>query len=68
MDEIKLDLLSLENEVNSLDEEMTKNIRRDLTFLRKDIETLEDNLIEMKYQWKFLRDSYEELEDVMELF
>lgn len=37
MDEIKLDLLSLENEVNSLDEEMTKNIRRDLTFLRKDI-------------------------------
>ena len=37
MDEIKLGLISLENEVYKLDEKLTKNIRKELMFLRNQI-------------------------------
>lgn len=68
MDEIKLDLLSLENEVNNLDEELTKNIRKELMFLRKDIENLEDDLCDLKEAWDLIGGDYKDLEDIMEMF
>lgn len=67
MDEVKLDLISLENEVYNLDEELTKNVRKELMFLRKDIENLEDDLSDLKKAWQPLKDSCEELENIIEM-
>ena len=68
MDEVKLTLISLENEVNALDDNITKNIRKELNFLRKDLENLEDNINELKDAWEAIDLYYEELEDVVERF
>lgn len=55
MDEVKLTLISLENEVNALDDNITKNIRKELNFLRKDLENLEDNINELKDAWELIQ-------------
>ena len=68
MDEVKLTLLSLENEVNALDDNITKNIRKELEFLRRDLDNLEDNINELKDAWETLGDDYENLEDVIGRF
>ncbi len=68
MDEVKLTLISLENEVNALDDNITKNIRKELNFLRKDLENLEDDINELKDAWETLGDDYENLEDAIERF
>lgn len=66
MDEVKLTLISLENEVNALDDNITKNIRKELNFLRKDLENLEDDINELKDAWESIELYYEQLEDVIE--
>lgn len=68
MDEVKLTLLSLENEVNALDDNITKNIRKELEFLRRDLDNLEDNINELKDAWETLGDDYENLEDAIGRF
>ena len=68
MDEVKLSLLSLENEVNALDDNITRNIRKELNFLRRDLENLEDDINELKDAWETLGDDYENLEDAVERF
>ena len=68
MDEVKLTLISLENEVNALDDNITKNIRKELHFLRKDLENLEDDINELKDAWQVIGEDYENLEDVIERF
>lgn len=66
MDEVKLTLISLENEVNALDDNITKNIRKELNFLRKDLEKLEDNINDLKDAWESIDLYYEELEEAVE--
>ena len=68
MDEVKLTLISLENEVNALDDNITKNIRKELNFFRKDLENLEDEINDLKDAWETLADDYENLEDAIERF
>lgn len=68
MDEVKLTLLSLENEVNALDDNITRNIRKELDFLRRDLDNLEDNINELKDAWLTLGDDYENLEDAIGRF
>lgn len=68
MDEVKLTLLSLENEVNAIDDNITKNIRKELEFLRRDLDNLEDNINELKDAWETLGDDYENLEDAIGRF
>lgn len=68
MDEVKLTLISLENEVNALDDNITKNIRKELNFLRKDLENLEDNINDLKDAWELIDNDYEQLEDAIERF
>jgi len=68
MDEVKLTLLSLENEVNALDDNITKNIRKELEFLRRDLEKLEDDINDLKDAWELIGDDYENLEDVIGRF
>lgn len=68
MDEVKLTLISLENEVNALDENITKNIRKELHFLRKDLENLEDNINDLKDAWELIGYDYDSLEDAIERF
>ena len=68
MDEVKLTLISLENEVNALDDNITKNIRKELDFLRGDLENLEDEINDLKDAWETLADDYENLEDAIERF
>lgn len=46
--EIKLDLLSLENEVSKLDDGVRETIEKELHFLRSDIESLEDDISDLK--------------------
>lgn len=68
MDEVKLTLISLENEVNALDDNITKNIRKELYFLRKDLENLEDEINDLKDAWELIDNDYEQLEDAIERF
>ena len=68
IDEIKLDLLSLENEINKLDESLRKNIDRDLHFLRSDIESLGEDIDDLKEAWDMLDDDYKNLKENMERF
>lgn len=68
MDEVKLTLISLENEVNALDDNITKNIRKELNFLRRDLENLEDNINDLKDAWELIDNDYEQLEDAIERF
>jgi len=68
MDEVELTLISLENEVNALDENITKNIRKELHCLRKDLENLKDNINDLKDAWETLGDDYENLEDAIGRF
>ena len=68
MDEVKLTLISLENEVNALDDNITKNIRKELNFLRRDIENLEDDINELKDAWELIDNDYEQLEDAVGRF
>lgn len=68
MDEVKLTLLSLENEVNALDDNITRNIRKELEFLRRDLDNLEDNINELKDAWETIGDDYENLEDAIGRF
>lgn len=68
MDEVKLTLISLENEVNALDDNITKNIRKELHFLRKDLENLEDEINDLKDAWELIDNDYEQLEDAIERF
>lgn len=68
MDEVKLTLISLENEVNALDENITKNIRKELHFLRKDLENLEDEINDLKDAWELIDNDYEQLADAIERF
>lgn len=68
MDEVKLTLISLENEVNALDDNITKNIRKELNFLRKDLENLEYGINELKDALETVGEDYEYLEDVIERF
>lgn len=68
MDEVKLTLISLENEVNALDDNITKNIRKELNFLRKDLENLEDEINDLKDAWELIDNDYEQLEDAIERF
>lgn len=65
MDEVYLTLTSLENEVNALDENITKNIRKELHFLRKDLENLERDINDIKDAWEVLDNDYEQLENAM---
>ena len=68
MDEVKLTLISLENEVNALDDNITKNIRKELNFLRRDLENLEDEINDLKDAWELIDNDYEQLEDAIERF
>ena len=68
MDEVKLTLISLENEVNALDDNITKNIRKELNFLRRDLENLEDEINDLKDAWELIDNDYENLEDAIERF
>lgn len=68
IEEIKLDLLSLENEINKLDENLRKNIDRDLHFLRSDIESLGEDIEDLKEAWDMLDDDYKTLKESMERF
>ena len=68
MDEVKLTLISLENEVNALDDNITKNIRKELNFLRRDLENLEDEINDLKDAWELINNDYENLEDAIERF
>ena len=68
MDEVKLTLISLENEVNALDDNITKNIRKELNFLRKDLENLEDEIKDLKDAWELIDNDYGQLEDAIERF
>ena len=66
IEEIKLDLLSLENEVNKLDENLRKNIDRDLHFLRRDIESLGEDIEDLKEALDIFDDDYKNLKENME--
>lgn len=68
MEEVKITLISLENEVNALDDNITKNIRKELNFLRRDLENLEDNINDLKDAWELIDNDYEQLEDAIERF
>ena len=68
MDEVKLTLISLENEVNALDDNITKNIRKELNFLHKDLENLEDEINDLKDAWELIDNDYAHLEGVIEGF
>jgi len=68
MDEVKLTLISLENEVNALDDNITRNIRKELNFLRKDLENLEDEINDLKDAWELIDNDYAHLEGVIEGF
>lgn len=68
IEEIKLDLLSLENEINKLDENLRKNIDRDLHFLRSDIESLGEDIEDLKEAWDMLDYDYKTLKESMERF
>lgn len=68
MDEVKLTLLSLENEVNSLDDNITRNIRKELEFLRHDLENLEHYINDLKDAWELIDNDYEQLEDAIGRF
>lgn len=68
MDEVKLTLISLENEVNALDDNITKNVRKELNFLRKDLENLEDEINDLKDAWELIDNDYAHLEGVIEGF
>lgn len=68
IEEIKLDLLSLENEIGKLDENLRKNIDRDLHFLRSDIESLGEDIDDLKEAWDMLDDDYKNLKENMERF
>lgn len=68
MDEVYLTLTSLENEVNALDENITKNVRKELYFLRKDLEALENDINDLKDAWELIDNDYEQLEDAMGRF
>lgn len=68
IDEIKLDLLSLENEINKLDENLRKNIDRDLHFLRSDIDSLSEDIDDLKEAWDMIDDDYKKLKENMERF
>lgn len=63
IEEIKLDLLSLENEINKLDENLRKNIDRDLHFLRRDIESLGADIEDLKEAWDMLDNEYKNLKE-----
>ena len=66
MDEIKLDLISLENEINNLDPSVTKNIVKELNFLKRDIENLEDDIDALKENWDLVDEYYDDLKECME--
>ena len=68
IDEIKLDLLSLENEIGKLDESLRKNIDRDLHFLRSDIDSLGEDIDDLKEAWDMVDDDYKNLKENMERF
>ncbi len=58
----------IENEVNALDDNITKNIRKELNFLRKDLENLEDEINDLKDAWELIDNDYGKLEDAIERF
>lgn len=68
MDEIELDLISLENEINALDPEITKKIIKELNFLKRDIENLEDDITDLKENWDLVDEYYDDLKECMERF
>lgn len=68
MDGVKLSLISLENEVNALDDNITKNIRKEIHFLHKELENLEDYINDLKDAWELIDNYYGQLEDAIERF
>lgn len=68
MDEIKLDLISLENEINALNPETTKKVIKELNFLKKDLEILEDDIADLKENWDLVDEYYDDLKECMERF
>ena len=65
MDEIKLDLISLENEINNLDPSVTKNVVKELNFLKRDIENLDDDIADLKENWDLVDEYYDDLKECM---
>lgn len=68
IDELKLDLASLDLEVDKLDRKTSKNIREYLILLHSDVEYLDNDLRRLKKAWEPITNIYFDLDDVMERF